>query len=102
MLTEKGISTAVLNVSTPLQLDEDVLNKYLINNLAFTYEDHNINTGLFSILSQYVATHGKHIRLIPFGIKNYSLSGNPEEVFALIGLDEQSVAATIEKYIVSF
>ncbi|MDY6821730.1 MAG: transketolase C-terminal domain-containing protein, partial [Deferribacterota bacterium] len=97
LLKEKGISAAVLNVASPLQLDEEVLNKYLKNNIAFTYEDHNINTGLSSILSQYITKSGRQVRLIPFGIKDYPCSGKPNEVFELIGLDEKSVAKEVEK-----
>ena len=97
ILKAKDISIAVLNVSTPLQLDDNVLYKYLTNNIAFTYEDHNINTGLFPILSQYITINNKQTKLIPFGIKNYSLSGKPDEVFRLIGLDENSVAEKISR-----
>jgi len=47
ILKENGVSVAILNVSAPLLLDEKILGQYLSNNIAFTYEDHNINTGLF-------------------------------------------------------
>ena len=97
ILKDKDISIAVINISTPLQLDESILNKYLSNNIAFTYEDHSINTGLFSILSQYITINNKHTKLVPFGIKNYALSGKPNEVFRLIGLDENSVAEKISR-----
>ena len=102
LLKEKGISAAVLNVASPLQLDEEVLNKYLNSKIAFTYEDHNINTGLSSVLSQYITKSGKQVRLIPFGIKDYPYSGKPDEVFELIGLDEKSVAGIVEKLILNY
>ena len=97
ILKDKDISIAVINISAPLQLDDNVLYKYLTNNIAFTYEDHNINTGLFPILSQYITINNKHTKLVPFGIKNYALSGKPNEVFRLIGLDENSVAEKISR-----
>jgi transketolase len=102
ILKENGVSVAILNVSAPLQLDEKILGQYLSNNIAFTYEDHNINTGLFPILSQYITINNKHTKLVPFGIKNYTLSGKPDEVFKLIGLDEYSVAERILRSLKSF
>ncbi|MGA1862445.1 transketolase [Deferribacter thermophilus] len=90
---------AVLNVSTPFKLDEEVLEKFKDSKIWITYEDHNINTGLGSILADYIAERGYGIKLIKFGVKNYSYSGKPDQIFELIGLAPEAVAADILTYL---
>ncbi|MEM2585173.1 MAG: transketolase, partial [Thermoproteota archaeon] len=46
MLKEKGYEVMVINVSCPIDLDAEVIEKAVRTGFVVSYEDHNLNTGL--------------------------------------------------------
>lgn len=98
-LVKDNIDLALLNVSCPNDLDEETLLPFLESGYAFVYEDHNKNTGLGSILSQFVCERGLSVKIVTFGSDGYAYSGKPDEVLKLMGLDPLTVAFKIKKTI---
>jgi len=96
ILAESGIKAAVLNCSAPLHPDMDAFEKYL-DKPVFVYEDHNEFTGLAATLANKFADEGTGTRIVRFGARGYAYSGKPEDVFKLMGLDPESVSASIKE-----
>lgn len=97
MLRAKGLSVRVLNVSCPTSLDAEAMLDAARTGLIITCEDHNINTGLGSIVADFLAEHRLSARLIKRGVSAYGLSGPPEELFRRSGLDAATIAELVEK-----
>jgi transketolase len=100
ILKDRGISIKILNVSCPTDINSQDLKKHIKGNYIFSYEDHNINTGLGSLISDTLMEHGGKLpRLIKFGINRYAYSGKPAEVFKLMEIDSNTVADRIENFL---
>ena len=95
ILAGKGISVAVVNVSSPAYIEN--IASVLKSKIAFVYEDHISSGGLFSTLAEKIVSDGINCKLVPFGVNGVPCSGTPNEVLSLFGLDEESVAAKIIK-----
>ncbi|MCX7795259.1 MAG: transketolase [bacterium] len=97
ILRSKGISVKVINVSCPLALDRLMLREACGTGLLVTYEDHNVNTGLGSIVASAIGEEGLKVKLIKLGVTSYGASGESEELFKMYGLDTESLVKVIEK-----
>jgi len=95
ILAKSGIKAAVLNCSCPLHPDMEAFEAYE-NMPVFVYEDHNEFTGLAASLSNRFSDEGIGTRIVRFGVRGYAYSGNPDEIFKLIGLDPEAVAESIK------
>jgi len=95
MLKEKGYDVMVVNVSCPLDLDEKVIEKAVETGCVFSYEDHNVNTGLGCSLAVFIAERGFKVRFRRMGITNYAPSGPFEELYKLFRLDEESLVEAV-------
>ncbi|MBO3839454.1 MAG: transketolase [Thermoproteota archaeon] len=103
MLKEKGYEVMVINVSCPIDLDAEVIEKAVRTGFVVSYEDHNLNTGLGCSLAIFIAERGLKVKFKRMGITNYSPSGPFEELYKLFRLDEASLVETViqgikEKY----
>ncbi|MBL7086570.1 MAG: transketolase, partial [Candidatus Cloacimonetes bacterium] len=67
----------------------------------FTYEDHNVHTGLGSIIASKLVEYGIKCKLKKFGVTQYGVSGKNEEVYKVQGLDTESVANKIINILLS-
>jgi transketolase len=54
-----------------------------------------IQTGLGSLVANFIAVHGLGIRFRKLGIKQYSSSGKPDELYRLQGLDVESLVQVV-------
>ncbi len=95
ILQEGNIKIRIINLSCLSELDEEVLYNAISTGIIFTYEDHNINTGLGNILADWLVEKGLPCKLIKFGIKNYAPSGKTDDLFRMLKLDPESVAEHI-------
>ena len=102
ILKEKNVNLAVINISCPLSINLDELKKYIEKGIMFTYEDHNINTGLFSIVAENIIKNGLSCKVVPFGIKKYGFSGKPVEILKLMKLDPENISKSIIDLIQSY
>ncbi len=95
ILKNKGISLDVWNISSISEIHEDDLKKIAQCKNIFTYEDHNVTTGMGSIIAAKMNQFHLDARVHPFGVTHYGISGNSEEVYAYFHLDPESIAEKI-------
>ncbi|HPR18766.1 MAG TPA: transketolase, partial [Candidatus Cloacimonadota bacterium] len=96
-LAESGISLQVWNVSCPLCLDEEALKKAAGTGFVFSYEDHNVNTGLGNCLADKMMQMGLGGKFRKFGVEDYAFSGSSKDVFKACGLDADSIVERIKE-----
>lgn len=97
LLKNKGVNIEVINVPTPLEVSDELLDKVSKFPLVVVYEDHNIHTGLFAELSKAMVRKGIQTRVIAKGVEAYAPSGKAEDLYKMLGLDPKSVAEEIVK-----
>lgn len=94
ILKSKGVNFAVINISCPYDLDEEVLRKY--SNFVVTVEDHNVLNGLGSLIAQKYfemgVMPGKFMKL---GLSEFPVSGDSKLLFEIYGLSGEQIAQSI-------
>lgn len=95
ILQEKGIHVAVINAHSPLNIPLEVIKQAAKNGIIFTYEDHNVNTGLGAEVSQLVAAEGLGARVVSFGVRDYAPSGSANDLYRVLGLAPEQIAEKI-------
>ncbi|MFW6120538.1 MAG: transketolase [Petrotogales bacterium] len=99
MLKEKGIKMTLLNVSCPLHANFNKYRDYLKGNVI-TVEDHNVNSGLGVIVSDYLLSERiKPATFKKLGPDRYFYSGSRDKLYKLAGIGSKSIAKTVEKII---
>jgi len=100
-LKEKGVEVQVINISCLSDLDKEPILKAAKTGIIITYEDHHIQTGLGSLIANFLAEQGLGIRFRKLGITKYGSSGKPDDLYRMQGLDVeglvQAVMGEIEK-----
>jgi len=102
-LTQEGIDTGVLNMSTVKPLDmETLLEAATKCKLIVTAEEHSIIGGLGSAVSEFLCEHyPAPVRRI--GIKDtFGCSGTPEALFRCYGLTADDIVGTIKDAIYNY
>ncbi len=94
-LKAQGVEVMVLSMACPTDPDIEAIKKAAATGLIVTLEDHNVRTGLGSIVANVVAEQGLHCKLVKLGVHHYGSSGVPDELYASQGLDPDSVVKTI-------
>ncbi len=97
MLAEEGMYLQVWNFPTPKKLDETALRKAASTGLIIVYEDHNVNTGLGTIVSSKLLEMNLCPKVIKMGVTGYAPSGKPGDILKLMGIDEESLVRTVKK-----
>lgn len=98
-LRNEGTFVQLWYVSSPLALDIDMLEKAAVLGCIISIEDHNVNSGLGSIIADKMVEHNLQSKLIKLGVKEYPISGTSDDVYKWAGLDTQSIIETIRSYI---
>ncbi|MBL7107883.1 MAG: transketolase [Candidatus Cloacimonetes bacterium] len=101
ILKKNGINISVWNFSCISEISENDLKSASSSGHIFTYEDHNVNTGLGSIIASKLLEYEIRCKLTKFGVTKYGNSGKSEEIYKLLNLDSDSVAKKIEKIILN-
>lgn len=95
-LEDQDLKIGVINMPCVLDVDTDLLKRFLHVPLIATYEDHNLHSGIVPTLTRFLLDAGYRGRFVSFGIANYGVSGEPEEAFRFEGLDIDSVTERLE------
>ena len=95
ILRKRGCRARIINVSCLSDLDEKTLTEAARTGIVVTYEDHNVNTGLGSLVANFLAQNSLAPRFRKLGIISYSGSGLPEDLFRMQGLDIESLVETV-------
>jgi transketolase len=94
-LAKKGVELKVVNMSCVKEADDEMLNELAKFPFVFTYEDHNINTGIAPFIAQQLLKRRFKGKMEPFGVKEYGPSGETDEVMAAEGLDVDSMVKAL-------
>lgn len=95
-LKKEGINIELWNVSCPTKLDADMLLSISKKAVIFTYEDHNVHTGLGAIVADEMMKRCLFTRLVKFGVEDYACSGTADDVYAYCQLDQASIINRIK------
>lgn len=95
ILKEKAIHVQIINISCPYDLDIETILNASKTGLLITYEDHNIHTGLGSLVANILAENRLAVRFRKLGIKNYGASGKPDDLYRIQGLDVESLVQSV-------
>ncbi len=95
ILKKRGCQARIINVSCLSNLDESILTEAAGTGTVVTYEDHNVNTGLGSLVANFLAENSLAPRFRKLGIISYGGSGLPENLFKMQGLDIESLVETV-------
>jgi transketolase len=98
-LGEKGITVQVINISCLSDLDREAIVKAAETGIILTYEDHHTQTGLGSLIANFLAEYGLGIRFRKLGIRQYGSSGKPDDLYKMQGLDVESLVQTVTEEI---
>ncbi len=85
-LYQKGIALSVINVSSPLYVDKDLLFERIKGKILITYEDHNVYTGLGSVIGDLIGSYGTPFYFKKLGIKGYAGSASAGDLYKQEGL----------------
>lgn len=97
-LKDEGIRLKVINISSPLHPDVETLKNLIEDMKVFTYEDHNVNSGLGSVVADLIVTNSIKVKLLrKFGLPNYAPSGSNTQLLKWAGLDVDSVCKEIKE-----
>ncbi len=94
-LKEKGVEVQVINISCLSDLDGEAILKAAKTGVILTYEDHHIQTGLGSLIANFLAEQGLGIRFRKLGITKYGSSGKPDDLYRMQGLDVESLVQEV-------
>ncbi|RLE11446.1 transketolase, partial [Candidatus Aerophobetes bacterium] len=95
ILKERGYSVRVLNISCWSDLDFEAIKQAAETGIVVTYEDHNVRTGLGTIVGSFLMENSLFPRFRKLGIKRYAGSGLPDELLKMEGLDVDSLVNTV-------
>ena len=97
ILKEKGYDFAVINAASPAYLTDDAFNKIAVYKKIFTYEDHISLTGLYSTIANMALSKKVMVDAAYFGVNEFPMSGQSDEVYDMLGLSPEKVAENIIK-----
>jgi len=100
VLTEDGIDTGVINMSTIKPLDEEtLLLAAKTSRLIVTAEEHSIIGGLGGAVCEFLSENYP-VPVKRIGIKDvFGCSGSPQELLRLYGLTAEDIVETVKKAI---
>ena len=97
LLADLGLSAAVYNVSSPLCLSREFLERLGEYGLVASYEDHDRDSGLGASLAIALLEAGVCVPIVRYGVREYGFSGPPDDLLRLQGLMPQQVARAISE-----
>jgi transketolase len=97
MLLKDGISPMLFNVSCPSDIDIADLRLAAKTGFIITFEDHNIKTGIGTMIGSLLAENRIDTKFRKLGANFYSSSGNPRDLYRLAGLSPEDLYETIKK-----
>jgi len=95
ILKERGYQVKVINVACLSDIDAKVIREAARTGVIITYEDHNVKTGLGSIIANFLAENSLSPRFRKLGLTGYASSGKPNDLFKMQGLDVNSLVQTV-------
>jgi transketolase len=79
------------------EVDNDVMEGALTQPCIFTYEDHNVYTGIAPVITGFLLRKGYKGKFESFGVRKYGVSGDTEEAYKIEGLDVETMVIALSK-----
>ncbi len=95
LLAQEGLSARVCHAATPLHIDDGDLLAAAETGAVVTVEDHNVNSGLGSIVATRLLQLGRPVAFRSLGVTRYGDSGPSDEVFTAMGLSDAHIARAV-------
>lgn len=95
-LREEGIYLQLVYVSSPLEIDAQVLADSVRKGPIFSVEDHSVKSGLGSVIADKMAEMGLGARLFKIGVTRYASSGKADALYKWCGLDSDSIVRRVK------
>ncbi len=96
-LKESDINAALWYVSSPLAIDRNMIAEAALCGTIVTVEDHNVNSGLGTIIANELNENQLHCKLEKLGVREYPISGSSDDVYKWAGLDVDALMSVIRK-----
>ncbi|PKN80615.1 MAG: transketolase [Candidatus Cloacimonetes bacterium HGW-Cloacimonetes-1] len=96
-LRQEGIYLRLVYISSPLSITDECIEIAANNGIIHTVEDHNINSGLGSIVADKLVQLELHCKLVKHGVKEYPLSGASDDVYEWAGLDVKTLTKSFRE-----
>jgi len=96
-LKKHGVTMSVINMPCVEVIDEALFDRIMDAPYIFTYEDHNVRTGIAPLVATDLLKRSYRGRLESFGVTRYGKSGDTEDVMAEQGLDVISMVQALKK-----
>ena len=94
--SKHGIKAGVLNISSLPHLDTDkIFDAAQSTENIIVYEDHNINTGLGTIIGSFIAENSLDCSFKKMGVLRYGLSADTEYQYSFQGLGVEGLVKNI-------
>ncbi len=93
-LKKKDYYVKVINVACLSDMDVKMIREAARTGVIITYEDHNVKTGLGSIVANVLAENSLSPRFRKLGSSGYGGSGKPDDLFKMQGLGINSLVQT--------
>ncbi len=90
-----GIEAAVLNFASIKPFDSEAVVEAAQTGLIVTAEDHHVDTGLGARVASVIAEKGIRCGFVRLGATQYGLSGKPEELYALAGINWEGMVKAV-------
>jgi len=98
-LRDEGVFVQLWYVSSPLEIDTEMLATAVKTGQIITVEDHNVHSGMGSIIAEKLIELKLCCNLTKLGVRDYPVSGNSEDVYQWACLDTQSIINKIKELI---
>ncbi|MCF7935716.1 MAG: transketolase [Synergistales bacterium] len=95
LLEKQGCRCAVYHVASPLDLDREALREAARTGCVVTYEDHNVRSGLGSLIAAELCAMGVRTAFASLGVSRYGASGGSDQVIAEMGLSPADLADAV-------
>jgi len=96
-LKKKGLGVRVVNMCSVVPIDRAAIVEAAKTGVVVTAEDHNVRTGLGTLVGTVLAEEGVACAFRKCGVGYYGASGSPADLFRANGLHAVSLAAAVEE-----
>ncbi len=98
-LRDEGIYLNLFYVSSPLEISKQALETAAQTGHIFSIEDHNLNSGMGSIIAEKMNQLGLQIPVVKIGVSAYPFSGTSDDIYKWAGLDAASLLRSIKQHL---
>ncbi len=96
-LREQGITMDIWNVSAPLAISLEDIEKAIFKSPIFTLEDHLVYSGLGTTVGNLIAETGMGTIFRKIGVRDFAPSGSTQALYSAMGIDSASLTNEVKR-----